>query len=345
MKGFAFYIIAAALCLAQPLPARAEVLPREETALKKSSYTLGPVQVREKYISMTGPVLTDKVSLGTDTPVWVKGFRVDVVDAKGEKESSEYLCHSWLTLGKPEAGDQKMLTSSEGLEDMSFPPGFAVRVEAKPDNAALLAQVLNNNEKTDKNLAYKLTVNYIDDATARQFGVRPLRTVSVAIMAKDANPEGGSEICRTQDEIGEPMPAAPGAAKSVVHFDVPPGRHEYRSVVPKESPLYLGGTIHYIKLHLHPYGESVALLDKTTGKEVWSGRVRTGAGRAILTDIDFYSSVEGIKIDTTHDYEVVSVYNNTTDKLTDAMAVLRVYVSDDSAPRAEEKPTAAPSAK
>jgi len=316
-----------ALCLAYPAHAEAP----EDAAMLKAAYTLGPVHIKEKYISMTGPVLEEKQRLGPETPegpLWVKGFRVDVIDAKGGKESSEYLCHSWVVFGKPTGADQKMLTISEGLDEMTFPPGFAVRVENQPQNAALLAQALNNNEKTDKNLSYRLTVNYLDDASAKKYNIRPLRTISVAIMAKDANPSGSSEICRTQDEAGG-VPPPPGMTKSIVHFDVPPGRHEYRSPVPKNSPLYMGGTIHYIKLHLHPYGESVSLYDKTAQKKVWTGRVKMGEGRILLTDVDYYSSVEGIKIDTTHDYEIVSVYNNTTDKLTDAMAVLRVYIADD----------------
>ena len=49
----------------------------------------------------------------------------------------------------------------------------------------------------------------------------------------------------------------------------------------------------------------------------------------LLTDVDYYSSTEGFKIDPSHEYAVKTVYNNTTDKLTDAMAVLRIYLSDE----------------
>ena len=234
-----------------------------------------------------------------------------------------------MVLGKASGGDQHMMTVSEGLDEMKFPPGFAAKVENTPSNAYILAQALNNNDNIDKNLSYKLTVGYLDDAAAEKYKIQPLRTVSVAVMGKDAEKVNGgksSEICRGQDEYASPT-VGKGVTPSVVHFDVPPGRHEYRSLIDKGSSFYLGGTIHYIKLHLHPYGESISLVDKTAGKTLWQGKVSTAAGRAALTDVDYYSSAEGIVIDTTHDYEVVSVYNNTTNKLTDAMAVLRVYIS------------------
>ena len=320
-------ILSVALCsLALSASADAQETQAQSPAVKTSSHILGPVHVREKYISMTGPVVQGSATL--EGPVWVTGFRVDVLNDKGESESPEYLCHAWVTLGNRFAlADQKMMTISEGLEEMTFPPGFAIRLENAPNNIALLAQALNNNEKVDKKLSYKLTVSYVDDNAAKEQGLRNLRTISVAVMAKDANPSGSSEICRTQDETAGVSMTEGG--KSLVHFDVPPGRHEYKSVIPKDSPLYAGGTIHFIKLHLHPYGESITLTDKTTGETLWAGKAQMAAdGRAVLTDTDHYASAEGLKIDTSHEYEISSVYNNTTDKVTDAMAVLRLYVAD-----------------
>lgn len=322
MKRFRTLMSAALLSLMFQMPASAQ----ENADVRQSVHTLGPLHIKDKYISMTGPVVRGNATL--EGPVWVTGFRVDVVNEKGERESPEYLCHAWVTLGhRFELADQKTMTISEGLEEMVFPQGFAIRVEDAPGNLSLLAQALNNNEKVDKNLSYKLTVSYVDDDTAKKQGLRHLRTISVAVMAKDANPEGSSEICRTQDEAAGVSMMAGG--KSLVHFDVPPGRHAYKSIIPRDSPFYAGGTIHYIKLHLHPYGESITLADKTTGETLWSGKAQMAEnGRALLTDTDFYVSAEGLKIDTSHEYEISSVYNNTTDRVTDAMAVLRLYVAD-----------------
>lgn len=325
------FMLGIALLLACTTPAFAGDAQPEDEALRTSTFTLGPLHVDRKYPSMTGPSKSGQVTIGdkeTSKNIWIKSFRVDVEGDKGESVSSEYLCHSWVVLGKPQLGDQRLMTVSQGLEEMKFPQGFAIKAENAAGNASILAQALNNNDDINKNLSYKLTVHYLTDTDAEKYALKPLRTVTVAVMAKDTNTprtESG-DICTTQDGMLEPMPAG---MSSLVHFNVPPGRHEYKSPVARTNPIYMGGNIHYIKLHLHPYGESVTLTDKTDGKTVWHGKTLKDANKAALTDADFYSSVDGIRIDPAHEYEITTVYNNTSGAVTDAMAVLRLYVSGD----------------
>ncbi len=325
------FMLGIALLLACAVPAHAGDAHPEDAALRTSVFTLGPLHVDRKYPSMTGPSKTGLVTIGADEKsknIWIKSFRVDVEGENGESVSSEYLCHSWVVLGKPQLGDQRLMTVSQGLEEMKFPQGFAIKAENAANNASILAQALNNNDDINKNLSYKLTVHYLSDADAQKYALKPLRTVTVAVMAKDTDtaPANSGDICTTQDGMLEPMPAG---MSSLVHFNVPPGRHEYKSPVERTNPIYMGGTIHYIKLHLHPYGESVTLTDKTAGTTVWHGKTLKDANKAVLTDADFYSGIEGIKIDPAHEYEITTVYNNTSNAVTDAMAVLRLYVSGD----------------
>ena len=109
------------------------------------------------------------------------------------------------------------------------------------------------------------------------------------------------------------------------HWLVPPGRQVLRSDV-EPGVIEFDGLIHFMKLHLHPYGESVTLIDKTAGEEVWKGYAKNHPERAHLIDVDFYSSTTGIPIYKDRDYELVTVYNNPTDHPIDAMAVMRLYV-------------------
>ncbi len=325
------FMLGIALLLACAAPVRAEVAHPEDAALRTAIFTLGPLHVDRKYPSMTGPSKTGQVTIGTGAAsknIWIKSFRVDVEADTGESVSSEYLCHSWVVLGKPQLGDQRLMTVSQGQEEMKFPQGFAIKAENAANNAAILAQALNNNEDINKNLSYKLTVHYLSDTDAEKYALKALRTITVAVMAKDTHtaPAESGDICTAQDGMLEPMLAG---MSSLVHFNVPPGRHEYTSPIERTNPIYMGGSIHYIKLHLHPYGESVTLTDKTRGKTVWHGKTLKDANKAVLTDADFYASIEGIKIEPTHEYEITTVYNNTSDTATDAMAVLRLYVSGD----------------
>jgi len=109
------------------------------------------------------------------------------------------------------------------------------------------------------------------------------------------------------------------------HWLVPPGRQVLRSDV-EPGVVQFDGMIHFIKIHLHPYGESVTLVDKTTGEEVWKGSATNHPERAHLTEIEFYSSTIGIPVYHDRDYELVTVYDNTTDEDIDAMAVMRIFV-------------------
>ena len=109
------------------------------------------------------------------------------------------------------------------------------------------------------------------------------------------------------------------------HWLVPPGRQVLRSdVVP--GVIQSDGLIHFIKIHLHPYGQSVTLVDKETGEEVWKGFAKNHPERAHLLSVDSYSSGDGIPIFKDRAYELITVYDNPTNAPIDAMAVMRLYV-------------------
>ena len=81
-------------------------------------------------------------------------------------------------------------------------------------------------------------------------------------------------------------------------------------------------------MHLHPYGESMELKDKTTGRTFWKGAAKSHAERAILLATDSYSSRDGIPLFKDHAYELTTVYNNPSSKPITAMAALWMYVKD-----------------
>lgn len=294
------------------------------------TFTIGPMAIDKPYMSMTGPIKTERVHLGaeTQTPeLWVTKFKVATTDNNGAPLSSEFLCHAGIYLGEKTVANEGLLTISQGLDEMVLPEGFAMRVANTPNNALIMAQVLNNNGVVGKVANYQLTVTYVDAAEAAAQKLRPLREVRVAVLAKDAMPDVPTdELCLPDEKtMGKSMSPA---REGFIHFNVPPGKHEYKTALEKDHPIYHGGTVHYIKLHLHPYGESITLMDTTTKTPVWKGHVDNATGRRALTDVDYYSSTEGIKIDPTHKYEIISIYNNTTPKAVDAMAVLRLYLAD-----------------
>ncbi len=112
------------------------------------------------------------------------------------------------------------------------------------------------------------------------------------------------------------------------HFIVPPGRHVYRTLVTEQMPLAYDTRVHYIAIHLHPFAESLELIDLTTKKSVYKSATRPLERGIGLSHVDSYSSREGVPLLKDHSYEVVAVYDNTTSKVHDAMAVMYLYAVD-----------------
>ena len=86
-------------------------------------------------------------------------------------------------------------------------------------------------------------------------------------------------------------------------------------------------TLHYVAVHLHPFAQSVELRDLTDGATVYRSRARQVPDRVGLAEVDSFSSVEGIRLSKDHEYEVVSVYDNTSGVDQDAMATMFLYLA------------------
>jgi hypothetical protein len=112
------------------------------------------------------------------------------------------------------------------------------------------------------------------------------------------------------------------------HWLVPPGKHNYPAIQNGQLALTKDIKVHYIWMHLHPYGESMSLKDKTTGKIIWTGKAKNIGDKAVVLETDHFSSSEGVWLYKNHQYEVLTTYNNRTSKKIDAMALLYMYYSE-----------------
>ena len=78
-------------------------------------------------------------------------------------------------------------------------------------------------------------------------------------------------------------------------------------------------------MHLHPFAESIELVDLTAGKSIYKSRARNFEDKIGLEHVDYYSDEKGAQLFKNHEYELVSVYDNTTKDTHDSMAVLNMY--------------------
>lgn len=313
-----------ALWLLLALPAYAAPALDETGATQTLTYTLGPLRIEGLMEAMTGPVLKEEmrtIAANVEGPVWIKSFKVTTLDGMSQPDDSlEFLCHAWLTAKSSSPLDEHLLTISQGMDEMKFPPGYGVRLDSI-DDAAVMAQALNDNNVSPRDVRYRITIRYIPEKEAVALGLKHLRTVTAGIDARDA-----VQTFIANTTIGgdnKKICADRGAS-----FLVPPGRHEYRTVLNTGHRLQHGGTIHAIKLHLHAYGTGMSLVDETTGQAIWQGKARNAQGKALITHVDDYNSAKGLQLTAGHRYAVTAVYDNQTKESVEAMAVLRIYVSD-----------------
>lgn len=277
------------------------------------------------YLSMDGPTTKQGTTLlPVDPPelLWVTGGELGVVQEDGVTPlSHEFVCHSYLRLdakrhdhrshnqlmqGTSSLLGEALLVFVQGHTQVRFPPGFGIPVFSN-EPLQYTAMALNENADTDPfQLRFRADVDVVRDHEAED-GLKPLFQRKLVVESHDHH-----EMVHHRG----------------YHWKAAPGRQVNRSDVTKSMQLPFATTIHYISIHLHPYAESLALRDLTTGETLFEGRARNYPDRIGIADLDVYSSADGIAVYPDHRYELVSVYDNTTSEDRDAMAFMRIYMLD-----------------
>ncbi|MCA9619986.1 MAG: hypothetical protein KC731_13265 [Myxococcales bacterium] len=320
----------------------------ERTLLSKSYH------IDKKYRSMLGPSSMEKLKLlDTDKPelLWIVGYQAVVMDQEGKGEvSQEFMCHSnldfdphayWKNFKSNASMSGRLFTLSQGQQNIVFPRGFGIPVMSDME-FDLATQVLNLNlDDPNLDVRHKVTIRFVRDAEV-PFEMKPLFQAAVQGMKSLQDLPGHYGVSMSEKDEGKHgagcsvgLPAVAGDAdvdqhgqKFTGHWVVKPGREENRTNVTRFLQLQFDTKIHYIAVHLHPFAESLELIDRTTGEQVFKAIAQNHEGKIGLKSIDYYESKEGIPILKDHEYELVSVYNNTTNEDQDSMAVMYLYLHD-----------------
>ncbi len=317
----------------KPVDSKEGVLASGE---RYKALTFKGITVDRIYPSMKGPWTRAYLLLDPKHQhpyVWITGYKAEVLDGASGKASQEFMCHTKLdVVANPNAGgmSQKVdsfFVISQGQDVVRFPEGFALRLKDDPQQRLdLNVMVLNNNDPSiHRNLDFRATIHYLDDAAAKRRKTLPLRLITGSIYCPtDPSSAGpGQELCRPADT--DPRMVQP---KSAGHWLVPPGRHVYQQAF---DPVLPADTrIHYLMVHVHPYAESFELRDVTANKMVWKGRMVNDPNpeKALLLKTEFYRSTTGLPLQKNHRYELRATYNNPLKHDIDAMASVWIYVLD-----------------
>ena len=304
--------------------------------------------------SMQGPASQEQAGL-TDSPapelLWITGYSAVVTGPDGVTEASpEFMCHANLDVDGaayqracPSAMPpiaNRLFSLDQGTLDVKLPEGFGIPVES--DVPMLLnTQVLNHNVVgAPFQVRMRLRVDFVRDRDL----ARPLKALThrgVFGMVLVQGPDGhfnvdpavaSSGACGPSCSIAASMSDARGfiddhmGRKFSSFWRVEPGRHTYHTRVTPILGLAYDTRVHFMSAHLHPFAESIELVDVTTGRSVHRLRATQAVGKIGLASVETFSSVQGLPLVASHEYDLVTVYDNTTDQPQDAMASLLLYV-------------------
>jgi hypothetical protein len=262
------------------------------------------------------------------------------------------MCHS--SVGAPPRAYQKLMPSrmqptegrlftlAQGQTDVRFPPGFGIAYHPGMP-LRLQSQVLNHN-LADANLdvRHQIAIDFVRDRDLEKTMV-PLTLTGVfgeklidgegghfGIDPDQVNPELHGPGCSIGQAAMEGHDHSDRQGRTFTgHWVVKPGREVNHTLVTRQLGLTHDVTLHYAAIHLHPYAESLRLVDLTSRKTVFEVKGTNARDRIALEHVEHVESVEGLPLSAGHEYELVSVYDNFSGVDQDAMATVFMYVRAD----------------
>ena len=326
--------------------------PTLEESIESATVLSEVYRIDRKYRSMMGPFSEQEIRLDggeEESLLWITGYRAVMVGADGQQPAEQqFMCHSNLdidvdahsaALGMENFSySPRLFTLSQGQFEVEFPQGFGIPVSSGVP-LDLTTQVLNLNvEGEEFSVRHKVTVQYVRESQLPGV-MKPLFPTSAYGLKLIEGTDGYFGIEQPDQEQHGPgclvgQNASDHAYEDGMgrtfsgHWVVAPGREENRTLVTQLMRVPYETKIHYIAVHLHPFAESLALKDLTTGEILFESRARNFEEKIGLSLVDSFSSAEGIPVFPDHEYELVSLYNNTTDEDQDSMAVMYIYLWD-----------------
>ncbi len=329
----------------------------EESTVAAQLHTkefLSPVyHIDKEYRSMLGPQSTESIQLRDDASeelLWLRGFSATMVSGTtGDAVSQEYMCHSNLDIdpqahkelfGWQKNANRRLFTLSQGQQKIEFPEGFGVPLLSS-EILELNTQVLELNwTGQSSDVRHRVGFDYVRGVDLQR-SLKPLFMVAANALVlvegedgyfniedPDAKVHGeGCLVGKSANEHGR-IWEDPFGKKFSGHWEVPPGKQINHTNVTAYLNIPFDTRVHYIAVHLHPFAESLELRDITANKSVYTSYARNRNDKIGLEHVDYYSSVEGMPVYRDHQYELVTVYNNTSGEMQDSMAVMFLYLYD-----------------
>ena len=352
-----FFLLASLWALSIDSPAARADTPTMNRAVEHTfTTTTAPLLLDRYYGSMQGPSQTQRITIGSGSKpelLWLTGFQFSMETdgtTTGTREAQRFNCHSMMHISDPGSFrgrlptsmvSSRLFTLSQGQSEIRFPQGFGLPIYSDQE-INLNNQALNLNPGPPINVSHRTVVHYLRDADIRDGEVVPLFVTEAygMVLLKGESPYFGVSNAR-QEKHG---PGCHFGSHARIDSDgifedsqgqrfstfwiLKPGRDENHTLVTRFLDLPYNTTLHYAAVHLHPFAESLELRDLTTNTTVFKSLAENSSGRIGLSKVTAFSSVDGVPMFRDHEYELFSVYNNTTSENHDVMASAFLYLRD-----------------
>ena len=300
--------------------------------------------VDDIYKSMEGPKASNYVMLSQDsTLLWITGFKVVAQDAKtGEKMSNDFICHMnvdmndskyYSTFGlEDRIGKQypRLTSLSHGMEAFEFPEGYGVPIKGN-DFLYVTTQTLNHNIKEAYyKVKHKVSISYQEDKN-----IKPLMSKTAFIMLPydkydpyKSPTDPGADFCIPVETKNHSYDDGSGNKLSG-HWVIPTGKNTYRSGINHQLGIKDSLRLHAAAIHVHPFATRIMLFNKTTQKPIFVSKVTNHQNSIGLTNIENFTSKEGIWLFANQEYEIVLEVNNTSKEDQDMMGSMFLFFYDE----------------
>jgi hypothetical protein len=326
-------------------------VPVYRKRILSSVYTIDRI-----YRSMMGPQSSTQFSLLEGEPelIWIVGYATAMAGPDGTAPASaEFMCHSNLNVDAAQHSRSfptriklrggRLFTVSQGQLEIDLPHGFGIPMMSD-HTLSLFTQVLNLNHEGERiEVRHDVRVDFIRDRDLPQplipliesavWGMKLVAGIDgyYGMISGKADPGAHGPGCMIGPAVESPAEDEhifeDGVGRLFTgHWQVQPGREENHTLVTRPLLLPYDTTIHHIAVHLHPFAESLELRDLTTGRTVYKSTTRQAEHGIGLAEVKYFSSVEGLPLYRDHEYELVSIYNNTSDEVQDSMATMLLFL-------------------
>jgi hypothetical protein len=224
-------------------------------------------------------------------PVWIIGYRTEVLDSRNATPRENYLCHTFFGDQRvTQHDDREMLAiySDAFTPDVRLPDGYGLRLAA--GESLHWMPLFNNRQEQSVRIRMRGVITVIREKDRIQ-AIRPLYSTLRSVRTPHL-------------------------------FFVKPGRHEFEN----SFQMPFDGRVHFIGTHIHPHGVSIQLYDVTHSRQVWqSTRKLDSAGQ--MAAMDTFGSGPGYAVKAGENFRITAVYDNPTGAPIDAMAGLFILYS------------------